>query len=110
MRFRHYVASSAAVCGITLLAGAAWASVFQIDQIGQKFSRSSITVRAGDHLVFTNQDDVNHNIKVVSPGGGEEDKGVQSPGQAMDVAFVQAGAFEVRCRVHPKMLLKVDVQ
>jgi plastocyanin len=33
----------------------------------------------------------------------------QSPGETAVVTFTTAGSFEVRCHIHPKMHLHVDV-
>jgi len=90
-------------------AGAALAAATQIDQVGQKFSQAAIALQAGDHLTFLNQDDVQHNIKLINADGAEEDKGLQKPGEKIDVAFPKAGKFMVRCQIHPKMKMNVDV-
>jgi plastocyanin len=34
----------------------------------------------------------------------------QPPGDTVDVRFTAAGTFEVRCHIHPKMLLHVDAR
>ncbi len=34
----------------------------------------------------------------------------QPPGQAIEVQFPAAGTFEIRCHIHPKMLLTVNVR
>ena len=103
---------SAAILGIAIVAvtATAWAAVTHIDQVGQKFSQASIAIKAADHLKFLNQDDVQHNIKVIDAAGDEDDKGLQKPGETIDVAFAKGGHFMVRCAIHPKMKMAVDVQ
>ena len=107
MHARVLLAASAATLA---LASAAWAAISEVDQVGQKFSQSSLTVHLADHVKFLNQDDVQHNIKVINANGDEDDKGLQKPGEAIDIAFTQAGHFTVRCAIHPKMKMGVDVQ
>ena len=38
------------------------------------------------------------------------DSAEQAPGQMISVPFAQPGTFQVRCHIHPKMLLTVQVQ
>ncbi len=102
---------------LSLLAGFAWiapsvAATTTIVQAGQAFSETDITIKAGDHVKFANQDDVNHNI-LVQEGDDDDnarDMGVQAPGAAVDVPFDKAGKFKIRCHIHPSMKLSVDVQ
>ena len=102
---------------IVALAGTGWANpsiaaTTTIVQAGQAFSETDITIKAGDHVKFANQDDVNHNI-LVQEGDDDDnarDMGVQPPGAAVDVAFDKAGKFKIRCHIHPSMKLNVSVQ
>ena len=87
-----------------------WAAVSEIDQVGQRFSQSSLSLHSTDHVKFTNQDDVQHNIKIIDGDGTEDDKGLQKPGEIIDVGFTKTGHFTVRCAIHPKMKMQVDVQ
>ncbi len=83
-----------------------------IVQAGQAFSQTDVTIAAGDHIKFTNQDDVKHNI-VVEAADDEDnskDMGVQQPGAFVVVPFDKAGKFKVRCHIHPDMLLNVTVK
>jgi plastocyanin len=96
----------------TLWAGPSAAATTTIVQAGQAFSETDITVKAGDHVKFANQDDVNHNI-LVQEGDDDDnarDMGVQAPGASVDVAFDKAGKFKIRCHIHPSMKLSVSVQ
>ena len=81
-----------------------------VDQVGQKFSQSSVSLKAGDHIIFENHDDVQHDVKVVDADGNESDKGLQTPGEVIDVAFDEAGQFTMRCAIHPRMRMSVNVQ
>lgn len=106
-RFLLPALAAAAIPGAATIALAA---VSQIDQVGQKFSQSSLTLHLSDHVTFLNQDDVQHNIKIIDADGGEDDKGLQKPGESIDVGFAKSGHFMVRCAIHPKMKMQVDVQ
>jgi cytochrome c peroxidase len=91
---------------------AARASTTTIVQAGQAFSETGITIKAGDHVAFANQDDVNHNILVQSGDDDDDakDMGVQAPGASVDVPFDKAGKFKIRCHIHPSMKMTVDVR
>jgi plastocyanin len=98
-----------------LLAGGiytlAWAAETSVTQAGQAFSETDVTIKAGDHIKFLNQDDVKHNI-LVQAGDDDDDAkdwGLQAPGQTLDVPFDKAGKFLVRCHIHPGMKLAVTV-
>jgi plastocyanin len=86
------------------------AAVVRVDQRGLRFSQSSIAVAAGDHVAFTNTDDVQHNIVVINDGGDEADQGLQKPGETIDVLLAARGHFTIRCAIHPRMKLGVDVR
>ncbi len=93
------------------LAPFAYAAETSIIQAAQSFSESDITIKAGDHVKFLNQDDVKHNI-LVQTGDDDDDAkdyGLQPPGQALDVPFDKAGKYLVRCHIHPGMKLNVTV-
>jgi plastocyanin len=88
------------------------AATTTIVQAGQAFSETDVSIKAGDHIKFANQDDVNHNI-LVQEGDDDDnakDMGVQAPGASVDVPFDKSGKFKIRCHIHPSMKLNVDVQ
>jgi cytochrome c peroxidase len=82
-----------------------------IVQAGQAFSETDVTVAAGTHLKFLNQDDVKHNILVQTGDDDDDakDMGIQAPGQTIDVPFDKAGKYLIRCHIHPAMKLNVTV-
>ncbi|HVJ51078.1 MAG TPA: plastocyanin/azurin family copper-binding protein [Aliidongia sp.] len=92
------------------LALAAVAAEINIDQVNQKFSKSSVTVAVGDALHFKNGDDVTHNINVTLDGGDPEDQGLQKPGEIIRYTFAKAGDYDVRCSIHPRMKMAVSVK
>jgi plastocyanin len=79
-----------------------------IAQRGKAFSQERITLRAGDRIVFKNEDTVSHNVFSRSPGAEFEVR-AQLPGQQSPVVFAKPGQAEVRCAIHPAMRLHVTV-
>jgi plastocyanin len=93
-----------AVC---LLAGAAMADdAHTIVQQGRAFRPAEVTINRGESLTFTNNDEFIHQIFVT----GLFDSDERSPGQNLTESFPDAGTFEVRCHIHPKMKLIVHVK
>jgi len=93
-----------------LAAGVCFAAATEIDQVGQKFSQTTLAVVAGDTVHFVNHDDVTHNINVIDADDNAVDKGLQKPGDTIDQLFDKAGKFVVRCSIHPKMKMTVVVK
>jgi plastocyanin len=87
----------------------AWAASHRIVQKGRAFDAADVTIAAGDDLLFTNEDPFLHQIYVNSPTMNFESS-EQPPGQTVDVRFPTAGAFTVRCHIHPTMSLSVTVK
>jgi cytochrome c peroxidase len=103
-----------AIFALLLFAGLshrACAADKSIVQAGQAFSETDVTLPAGSHIKFLNQDDVKHNILVQTGDDDDDakDMGIQAPGQTIDVPFDKAGKFLVRCHIHPSMKLNVTV-
>ena len=71
------------------------------------FSPATLTVPAGTNVVWTNHDDIPHNIV-------ERDQKFKS--KALDTddsfshTFVDAGTYEYFCGLHPKMTGKIIVE
>ena len=77
-------------------------------QRGLVFDQSAATLAKGDRIVFTNEDDVIHNIHIFGPGSDEEkDLGLQKPRVNLTYTFVKPGAYSVRCNIHPSMRMTV---
>jgi plastocyanin len=81
----------------------------KIVQQGRAFKVATVSIAAGDTLDFSNEDEFIHQVYVQSPTLNY-DSPEQSIGQVISIKFPTAGNFEVRCHIHPKMLLKVDVK
>jgi plastocyanin len=57
------------------------ANTINVGQHGLSFTRSSASLARGDQMIFTNEDDVIHNIHIFGPADGEsKDLGLQKPG------------------------------
>ena len=80
-----------------------------IVQRGRAFHPGETTIEHGETLVFSNRDDFLHQIYVKS-NFMSFDSDEQPPGQNVSVYFPVAGTFEVRCHIHPKMSLIVNVR
>ena len=80
-----------------------------IVQSGRAFHPDEITIKHGESLTFSNRDEFIHQIYVKSDPP-LFDSAEQPPGQDVKVTFPALGDFEVRCHIHPKMLLIVHVK
>jgi len=101
-----------AVCFAVAIAivGDSIAAEIAIDQAGQRFSQSSISIKTGDTVVFHNRDDVTHNINVIDSEGVPEDQGLQKPGEDITKKFDVVGHYTVRCQIHPRMKMSIEVK
>ncbi len=90
------------------VAGMAADSVTVVQQ-HRAFSIGQVTIGQSSKLQFSNEDDFAHELFVESPSFTfESDE--QEPGQTLAITFTARGHFTVRCHIHPKMQLDVDVQ
>lgn len=103
------------VLACILSASLAWAvvafagGVALVSQKGRTFTATDLRIARGDIVRFMNEDSFLHQIYVHAPGlNFESDE--QEPGASVDIRFPTSGSFEVRCEIHPKMLLNVTVR
>ena len=80
-----------------------------IVQAGRAFKPLEVSINQGETLVFSNRDEFIHQIYVKSDAM-TFDSDEQSPGQDVPLKFPAAGTFQVKCHIHPKMLLTVHVK
>ena len=107
---RNAIRAAAIGLGAALLiAPGARAEDHVIVQKDKNFSAEEIVVKAGDRVVFRNEDEVSHNVFSRSPGEEFEVR-VQLPGQETAVALTKPGSADVRCAIHPNMKLHVTVE
>lgn len=105
MRFRYL----AVVIAAGAAAAAARAATADIDLVGKQFSKTSMTLKVGDHIRIRNRDSVAHNINVIDPGNTASKMGLQKAGETVDLSFDKEGRFTVRCGIHPRMHMTVSV-
>lgn len=92
-----------------LLCGAAFAATGEvISQKGKAFGRQAVEVKVGETVRITNDDDVVHHV-FVNSDAISFDSGQQPKGETVGIRFTRAGSYEVRCAIHPKMKLLVNV-
>lgn len=70
------------------------------------FNPSSITVKIGDTVTFTNDDSVTHTVA----GDGGIDSRDLATGESYKETFNTAGTFNYHCTIHPTMKGMVVVQ
>jgi plastocyanin len=91
------------------IVGAQAAATITVAQHGLQLSKASVTLAKGDRIVFTNEDDVIHNIHIFGPGDYEKDLGLQKPGATLNYTFDKTGQYRVRCNIHPSIKMAVTV-
>jgi plastocyanin len=102
-------AAAGFLMGIAVAAQAA--NTITVGQKGLVLTQSSASLAKGDRIVFTNEDDVIHNIHIFGPGEDDSaDLGLQKPGAQLSYKFDKAGAYRVRCNIHPSVKMSVTVK
>jgi plastocyanin len=96
---------TATVC---VAAVSASAEEVAVGQAGKTFNPGDVKVHVGDSVKFNNDDTVTHAVLVHGPA--ETNLGQIKPGDAKSVTFDQAGTYDVKCAIHPKMKLTVTVE
>jgi plastocyanin len=103
------LAALALVAGCVSLGAALADELHRVAQKGRQFAVATIAIARGETIEFTNEDEFLHQIYVDSPAF-RFDSAEQRPGSTIDLPFPARGVFEVRCHIHPKMLLTVTVK
>ena len=93
-----------------MTASAAQAADVNVNQSHTSFDVDAVKVHKGDTVIFTNSDDVTHNIQVTNADGDNDDKGLQKPGDIIKASFPEVGTYKVHCAIHPKMKMVVTAQ
>jgi plastocyanin len=100
------LAAAAALCSL----GATAQQMVTVSQKSPVFSPKAVTVSQGDTIVFLNDDgELLHHVHSDDPRF-PFDIGEQPAGVPKSVRFTARGVFEVRCGIHPRMLLQVTVR
>ena len=103
------VTATAVLAATLAVAGAVAAGVPTVSQKSRAFGVRDLQIAKGDTVRFTNDDSFIHQVYVRAAAMKFESR-EQEPGQVVDVLFPAFGNFEVRCEIHPKMLLNVSVR
>ena len=98
-----------AACLPLALAAGARAEDHHVSQKGAQFAPVELKVRAGDRVVFHNDDDVTHNVFSRTEGAAFNVK-LQDPGSESPVVLDHPGVVDVRCAIHPRMKLHIVVE
>jgi plastocyanin len=106
LRFPALAAVAFCLGGIVAVQAAA---TITVAQRGLRLEKSTATLARGDRIVFTNDDDVIHNIHIFGPGDFDKDLGLQKPGAPLSYMFDRAGQYKVRCNIHPSVKMSVTV-
>jgi plastocyanin len=106
--WRFFSVARTILIATLLLTGPAFAAepAHIIVQAGRAFHPAEVAINRGEALTFTNNDQFLHQIYAA----GLFDSEGKSPGENLTESFTQAGTFEVRCHIHPKMKLMVHVK
>jgi plastocyanin len=72
------------------------------------FSPSTLAIKKGDTVIWTNKDSVTHTI--ISDSGSEISSGSLSNGQIYSHIFNTAGTYDYHCSIHPTMKASITVQ
>ena len=111
MRQRKGIVCFAAAALLSVIAGLhASAKEEEIAQRGIRFARDAVMIKVGDTLHFRNQDDVMHNLMVRDSWNNLQNEGLQKSGAVVTKTFTEAGLFEIRCAIHPRMKMSVSVE
>lgn len=73
------------------------------------FTPSSITVKKGTKVTWTNKDNVTHTVNETDGQSGGPNSGDIAPGASYSFTFSTVGTFNYHCAIHPSMLGKVVV-
>jgi plastocyanin len=100
----------AAFAGLAVGVSTAAIAATTITQKDKTFSQDSATVKAGEKIKFVNDDSVTHNLTIKTPAGVAKPGVQEKPGDEIELAFDEIGVNEVRCLIHPKMKMSVEVK
>ena len=106
---RHAFAILGAAALLTVFNSSAFAATVSVAQEGRAFNPGEVTIHAGDTVSISNKDEFIHQVYVDSDKMSF-DSDEKPPGQTISIVFPKTGDFNVRCHIHPKMLLVVHVK
>lgn len=81
---------------------------YEVDIKNFAFNPSTLTIKKGDTIIWTNNDDVAHTV--TSDSGSELDSSSLSKGTTYSHTFESSGEFDYHCMFHLMMKGKVVVE
>jgi plastocyanin len=104
---RRWLLALAGAIGLLLPLGMPMraATTHQIEIVDFAFSPATLTITAGDTVIWTNSDAVAH-----SATGSGFDSGLLGQGDSYSVTFSAAGTYDYLCTPHPTMTGRIVVQ
>lgn len=79
-----------------------------VDQKNKQFDVEVLMAKKGDSVRFLNSDRFHHNIYSISETQAF-DLGSYPKGQSRTIKLDKPGTIEVRCAIHPKMKMRIEV-
>lgn len=80
-----------------------------ISQKKRKYTPKDISVKAGESVTVLNDDLFLHHT-YIDHTNMKFDSGSMEEGDRIDILFKKKGAYDVLCKIHPKMKLTVTVE
>lgn len=105
MSWRYLAGAAVLFGGVT----GALAAEHEVGQQNKAFTEESLTIKVGDVVKFTNNDDFFHNVFSLSDAKFF-DLGSYPKGDSRSVTFDTAGEVEVECAIHPSMFMTIKVE
>ncbi len=102
-------AAGTIACAIILSAGLAGAADLIVSQKKRSFDPKLLNAKLGDTVLFLNDDRYAHNLYSETPGF-EFNIRKQMPGDKHSIELDKRGKFEIRCVIHPRMMMTVNVE
>jgi len=99
------LAAQLALCATVFQASA---DEIAVGQAGKMFNPETLQIKVGDSVKFNNDDKVAHAVLVEGPA--TTNLGQIKSGEAKSVSFSEAGTYEAKCAIHPKMKLTITIQ
>jgi plastocyanin len=104
LTLRRLAASAFAIFVLAGTVGASETQTVVIDNFS--FKPNALTVHAGAHVVFRNQDDLPHSVVVP---GLQKRSSLLDTDQSYDLVFDKPGKYQYFCGIHPMMTGVVTV-
>jgi plastocyanin len=99
--------STSTTAGSPATTSSGGATTVQVEMKSLKFNPASVTVNAGDTVVWTNADSAQHDVVA---DNGEFKSDLFGQGKTFSFTFAKAGTYPYRCTVHAGMTGTVIVK